>query len=266
MLYFELSILLANFFWVHTIEMNNICFNINTPDLNLNMEISDLDKAEISFKIDLKIKANKQPRNELNRCLSYANVALETRAPTTITTENQADAFQCHKKYDDEICITKRVLLSLVNNVVMQDEIRLIGKKIVVKQFCSNLSRLYLYNNLLIYFKQIAPKAFEGLDRLKILNLSNNELTSIQTSVFTQFRRLVELDLSYNNIFQMEHDAFTGFLSLNHLNLMGNHLSSFNESYLFELKNLTRLNVKQNNIPLKNVRKLRMFYNLEVIY
>ena len=88
----------------------------------------------------------------------------------------------------------------------------------------------------------------------------------IETSVFKQLQHLAELDLSYNNIFQMEHDALHGFLSLTHLNLMGNHLENFSESLLFELKNLTRLNLKFNNISLKQLKKIRMYYNLHVTY
>ena len=114
--------------------------------------------------------------------------------------------------------------------------------------------------------KKIAPNTFEGLKKLKILNLSNNELTSIRARDFIQFKQLIELDLSYNNIYDMEHHAFDGFLSLENLNLMGNHLASFNESILFQLKNLTRLNLKHNPIPGQNLKKLRMYYNLMVVF
>ncbi len=115
-------------------EINNICFSIKTPDLNLNMEIADLEKSEISFKIDLKIKANKDSTGEIRtKCPSEIKETFVTETPITFKTTT-IEEVHCDKKYDDEICLTKQVLHSLVNNAHLQNEIKLIGKKIVVNK------------------------------------------------------------------------------------------------------------------------------------
>jgi hypothetical protein len=129
---------------ISTKDLNNICFDLNTKDVSLKVEIGNLDTEEISFKFDLKLKTKKNAHIRLDkkcaeRVIHGQNISSKTTVFATSThtslTKANNEEFVCNKKYEYEICLTRQMLIRLVNDPLAQWEIKLIGKKIVVKNF-----------------------------------------------------------------------------------------------------------------------------------
>lgn len=86
-----------------------------------------------------------------------------------------------------------------------------------------HLENFYLNDNLL---SDLPSLAFEGLSRLKMLNLGGNQLTNLSR---TWFGDLVELEILYldrNQLLAIEEGAFENLTSLITLHLNSNNLTS----------------------------------------
>ena len=128
-------VIIAYFIHVYSKEMTNICFDIRTQDLSLKLEINDLDTEEISFKIDLKVNTRIEPKLKFQKCIEKSNkeTPLINSTKTIDITKNLNNEFRCFKKYENDVCLTKQILMKFINDKLKQEEIKLIGKKIVVK-------------------------------------------------------------------------------------------------------------------------------------
>ncbi|XP_068620739.1 toll-like receptor 3 [Battus philenor] len=113
----------------------------------------------------------------------------------------------------------------------------------------------------------------DNMPNLKILNMSNNDLTTVKLSNEFEYSKLVEIDLSYNKIMHLyvdntenvyyalqildlSHNAldklseefFRRFTKLDHLNLSYNHLTDLYGSLFEGLNNLRILNLDHNDL------------------
>lgn len=93
----------------------------------------------------------------------------------------------------------------------------------------------------------INRNAFEGMSQLKVLNLSQNEITEIESGSFTSLAELRKLDLSHNRI-QVIVKAFMGLKELEDLNLSHNKLTQLPPDTFDLLLNLKILNLSFNQI------------------
>jgi len=94
--------------------------------------------------------------------------------------------------------------------------------------------------------------AFRGLDQLKKLDLSHNQIgsSSLPVDLFDPLIQLTELDLSNNKLKQIvtEKDLFRNLQTLTTLDLSGNECSVIPEEIFNPLTSLTSLNLSRNSL------------------
>lgn len=104
------------------------------------------------------------------------------------------------------------------------------------------------YSAINTYLESISAANFEGLSKLKKLNLSDNDLSVIESGTFAELTELEQLDLSEGNIRLIEEGAFAGLSSLKSLNLGGNKLRSLNPKTFEGLTELRNLSLELNHL------------------
>ncbi|XP_039484172.1 leucine-rich repeats and immunoglobulin-like domains protein 3 [Drosophila santomea] len=118
----------------------------------------------------------------------------------------------------------------------------------------SNLTKVSLKRNLL----EVIPK-FIGLSGLKHLVLANNHITSISSEALAALPLLRTLDLSRNQLHSIELNSFPKPNSLVHLILSFNEITNVNEHSFAALNNLTDLELNNNRL---STLPIRVFKNL----
>ncbi|XP_030754191.1 leucine-rich repeat-containing protein 4B-like [Sitophilus oryzae] len=94
----------------------------------------------------------------------------------------------------------------------------------------SKLKHLNLgFNNL-----KVIPKTINSLINLQILNLNNNQISSLKANTFTSLKKLETLQLNDNNIQSIERNFFKHFNSLSKLDLSSNYLANLDVEDLKE--------------------------------
>jgi Leucine-rich repeat (LRR) protein len=90
---------------------------------------------------------------------------------------------------------------------------------------------------------------FSYLVNLRLLKLEHNQIYSITPQVWTGLYRLKYLDLSHNYLDNITQTFYSGYLNeLNHLKITSNNLSQIDQCEFLSLKGLTKLNLNGNNI------------------
>ncbi|XP_033252505.1 leucine-rich repeats and immunoglobulin-like domains protein 1 [Drosophila miranda] len=129
----------------------------------------------------------------------------------------------------------------------------------------SNLVKVTLKRNLL----EVIPK-FTGLTGLKHLILANNRIRSISSEALAVLPMLKTLDLSRNQLHSIEVNSFPKSTRLAHLILNWNEIANVDEHSFAALNNLTDLelnNNRLNSLPvgvfknLNRLKKLALSYN-----
>nr|XP_016929513.1 leucine-rich repeats and immunoglobulin-like domains protein 3 [Drosophila suzukii] len=129
----------------------------------------------------------------------------------------------------------------------------------------SNLTKVSLKRNLL----EAIPK-FIGLSGLKHLVLANNHITSISREALAALPLLRTLDLSRNQLHTIEVNSFPKPNSLVHLILSFNEITNVNEHSFAALNNLTDLELNNNRLSalpigvfenLNRLKKLALNFN-----
>ncbi|XP_031634672.1 leucine-rich repeat-containing G-protein coupled receptor 5-like isoform X2 [Contarinia nasturtii] len=102
---------------------------------------------------------------------------------------------------------------------------------------------------------------------LRILDLSDNRITSIHETPFKGLGQLHDLLLSYNKIETIPKDAFDGVPRLQLLDLEGNKISFIHDESFMGFEQLEDLNLGNNIFPtlpknnMQNIRHLKTFNN-----
>jgi Leucine-rich repeat (LRR) protein len=96
-----------------------------------------------------------------------------------------------------------------------------------------NLKYLDLSKNQI---ESINQKAFKEMRKLKVLNLGNNKLALLQVGTFTDLNHLSFLDLSFNQFTNIDPKLFEYMFQLKELNLNGNQFQTFNPKMLHFIK------------------------------
>ena len=122
--------------------------------------------------------------------------------------------------------------------------------------------------------KNLPDQIFEGFEKLKHLSLGNNQLSSINATIFAPLKSLVSLDLSYSlspeefdedELFALEEDVFTNLTNLQLLDLSGNQIEFLPDGILDGLYNLEALNLSYNLLALLPI-SIGNCINLEELY
>lgn len=114
-----------------------------------------------------------------------------------------------------------------------------------IGKIVTNVSRFEASNVGLLAVNQ---NAFDGMDQLKVLNLSRNQISLIESKTFLNLTELKILDLSFNQIEIIEVKAFEDFNELEQLNLEHNLLSMLPSDTFESLLNLRILILSYNKI------------------
>lgn len=133
-------------------------------------------------------------------------------------------------------------------------------------QLCVNVTELDLSGNTI---RNITDGAFRYLQGLKILSLSQNKLSSVPAAT-RNIPTLEELDLSKNDIKTLECHDFVNLTKLRKLSLHQNSISTLKECVFMGLIQLQVLKLQNNSISkiegafkkyLPNLRQLRLNIN-----
>uniref|UniRef100_A0A0L8HEX5 G-protein coupled receptors family 2 profile 2 domain-containing protein n=1 Tax=Octopus bimaculoides TaxID=37653 RepID=A0A0L8HEX5_OCTBM len=125
-------------------------------------------------------------------------------------------------------------------------------------QGLSNLQNLLLEDNKINNIEG----AFKGLVNLRILELRNNNITTIDEGSFQSLSNLKELYMDRNKISNIDKDGFKGLYNLKELRLVANKIVTIDGRWFQDLSNLTSLNLGYNEIidiengSFKNLDKL----------
>ncbi|XP_064600868.1 leucine-rich repeat-containing G-protein coupled receptor 5-like [Liolophura sinensis] len=105
---------------------------------------------------------------------------------------------------------------------------------------------------------------------LRILNLGNNKLTSLEGEPFLGLSQLRDLTLSHNYITHIPEHAFSGLDRLQYLDLLHNKIKSIHPKAFKSLSLLDDLNLGENDFPelptegLSNLKHLKTYHNKEL--
>lgn len=110
---------------------------------------------------------------------------------------------------------------------------------------CPRLIDLNLPNNLI----RTLPKNFSTrVQLLQYLDLQDNLLTSIDTTIFEGFSNLVDLRLTNNNITDIADSAFRDLSNLVSLTLRNNSITSITKDTLKGLRSLETISFSENRL------------------
>ncbi|OWF37319.1 leucine-rich repeat-containing G-protein coupled receptor 5-like [Mizuhopecten yessoensis] len=102
---------------------------------------------------------------------------------------------------------------------------------------------------------------------LELLNLGNNDVSSLDENVFANLTHLKDLILTRNIITYIPRNAFCGLVKLDYLDLSKNKIGEIHDDAFIDLIALTDLNLSENDFPrlpidgLQNLQVLKTFHN-----
>ena len=94
----------------------------------------------------------------------------------------------------------------------------------------------------------LPPGLFDGLSRLRYLNLRGNAISALPPGLFKDLSELRTLNLSINQLAELKPGVFDGLANLEDLNLSRNNLSKLQPSLFDGLTKLDDLNLIENQL------------------
>ena len=139
----------------------------------------------------------------------------------------------------------------------------------IFKNISKSLVTLYIGG---IFNESINSSLLHGLNALKTLKLSYNNLKEIDYEIFRDLKNLEKLQLWHNNLSQIKNDTFKNLKNLKQLSLTSNqlYLENLNYPIFKDLENLRTLSLKDNYLSnlnqslfmnLKNLKELDLSNN-----
>ena len=94
----------------------------------------------------------------------------------------------------------------------------------------------------------IHKNTFEHLQHLEELDLSNNNITSLEAGIFSSMTRLKSLWISSNGLYRVHNVTFRNLTTLRDLSLANNNVSWIEQASFSDLSELKRLWLNNNKI------------------
>lgn len=116
--------------------------------------------------------------------------------------------------------------------------------KILMRKF-TKTQMLFLTNNKI---SKIEISAFSDAKQLKTLDLSDNKLKSIKVGIFNDIQVLVYLDLSKNQISAIDQMSFDNMRNLKEINIANNKLTIISNRWFSNCPNLHKFDLSKNKI------------------
>uniref|UniRef100_A0A8C3MFY6 Uncharacterized protein n=1 Tax=Geospiza parvula TaxID=87175 RepID=A0A8C3MFY6_GEOPR len=98
------------------------------------------------------------------------------------------------------------------------------------------------YNSL----RKLSPTDFAGLEKMELLMLHSNEISTIPEKVFRDLRSLQVLKMSYNKVRVLQQDVFYGLNSLVRLHMDHNQIEFVNPNVFYGLTSLRLVHLDGN--------------------
>ncbi|XP_059335602.1 immunoglobulin superfamily member 10 [Ammospiza nelsoni] len=98
------------------------------------------------------------------------------------------------------------------------------------------------YNSL----RKLSPTDFAGLEKLELLMLHSNEISTVPEKVFRDLRSLQVLKMSYNKVRVLQQDVFYGLNSLVRLHMDHNQIEFVNPNVFYGLTSLRLVHLDGN--------------------
>ncbi|KAL5007915.1 hypothetical protein ScPMuIL_016721 [Solemya velum] len=137
--------------------------------------------------------------------------------------------------------------------------------RVIPSDLCKDLHKL---TSLDVHSNKISQLPnFSDCSQLKLLNLGNNEITSLENSPFSGLGHLKDLTLQHNYITHIPRDAFTGLSKLQYLDMAFNKIRHIDDKGFVPISNLKDLNLGENyfsKLPtegLQKLERLKTFHN-----
>ncbi|KAM4605954.1 toll-like receptor 22 [Polymixia lowei] len=128
-------------------------------------------------------------------------------------------------------------------------------------RLCSTVTELDLSDNLI---KHLSDDSFKSLQRLRILSLKRNCLSSVPGAIRSR-PTLGELDLSFNKISAVGCKDFAGLTRLQHLHLCTNPLTALGPCVFKDLRKLQYLKLQNNTMTNLNGAFKENLPNLKIL-
>ncbi|XP_063810519.1 toll-like receptor 7 [Pseudophryne corroboree] len=159
--------------------------------------------------------------------------------------------------------LTSLTELNLNNN--------LIGLRITKELKNPSLEKLFFRKNELVnlwqFGKETYTTMFTNLTRLKVLDISANQLIVIPIPVLEHLPKSLEnLSISCNNLYSFHWDNIVHLGNLIHLDLSSNRLTSLNSSIIGIPSKLVYLNLKSNRISSLNKNFFNSYTELKQLF
>ena len=131
--------------------------------------------------------------------------------------------------------LTSQLFSGLTNLTVLNLSRNAISSHLLASDtFSSDLKHLKVLDISYNQMSKLETSIFASLSSLQVLNLKHNQFHSITSGVFAFQNRLQILSLSRNNIENIEKDAFVGLVSLTSLSLDHNRIRNLYDNQLDE--------------------------------
>ncbi|NWY68263.1 IGS10 protein, partial [Erithacus rubecula] len=98
------------------------------------------------------------------------------------------------------------------------------------------------YNSL----RKLSPTDFAGLEKLELLMLHSNEISSLPDKVFSDLHSLQVLKMSYNKVRVLQQDVFYGLSSLVRLHMDHNQIEFVTPNVFYGLTSLRLVHLDGN--------------------
>lgn len=115
-------------------------------------------------------------------------------------------------------------------------------------------------------WSQIKNETFAGLEKLERLDLSNNEILTIDDGGLLGLPNLISLDLTQNQIKVIQSKLFHTMQNLEYLMLGNNNIASIEKDAFQGLPSLTILDITHNHLKTINAREINVLSKLVHLY
>ena len=176
---------------------------------------------KIIFKIEIK-ENFKQKKKKMEKFILFA---ILIQSLLSLPINKEFDGILTHDKLIEwGFSPTDSIVINIANRDIqsIEDE--------TFKEF-TILEQLYLSSNELT---SINSKMFEGLQKLKILDLRRNMIESANWDTFKNLVNLVELLISFNKIESIQDKTFEGLENLQKLDLENNEIEEIKSEKLYQ--------------------------------
>lgn len=166
-----------------------------------------------------------------------------------------------HNEIDQLLIKSNRLISTAVNLITLDlsyNNIQIVPTDYGPNRFTMLASLNISHNNIC----SLESECFKNITQLQTLNLNNNRIPSVTASIFRYLKTLIVLDLSYNAIASIDANSFLNLRKLKLLNLAGNKLSTITFDGLVSLK---LLDLSKNAITIIDLNIFSGTPNLQVL-